>query len=187
MAALGEIAGRKLKRRERVLAVGAIALVLGAVLYVGAVEPALMQWRELSARLEGRQLALARSHRLAEAARDIERDFTETFDTGQSVEEAVNSLMEEVRARVGSVVRISGMRPTSPSLERGFRVAKAQIEFEGTLSQTTSFVYDVEKGAGGLWLERCQLSPVGKGSNVLRGTAVVCKAVSQPSGEGTAS
>lgn len=185
--ALREIVGRKLKRRERVLAVATIALVVGAVLYAGALEPALMRWRELSARLEGQQLALARSQRLAEAAGDIERHFTETFDTRQSVEEAVNSLMAEVRARAGSVVRISGMRPTSPSLERGFRVAKAQIEFEGTLSQTTSFVYEVEKGAGGLWLERCQLSPVGKGSNVLRGTAVVCKAVAQPRGEEEAS
>ena len=91
--------------------------------------------------------------------------------------------MEEVRSRAGSAVRISGVRPASPSLERGFQVAKAQIEFEGTLSQATSFLYQVEKRSGGLWLERCQLSPVGKGSNLLRGTAIVCRAVAQPRGE----
>jgi hypothetical protein len=161
------------------------AVVVGAVLYVGALEPALTRWRELSTLLDGRQLALERSQRLSDTAGDIESDFMLSFDLGNSVEEAVNSLMEEVRGQAGNAVRISGMRPASPSSERGFQVAKAQIEFEGTLSKAASFVYQIEKRSSGIWLERCQLAPVGKGSNLLRGTAIVCRAVAQPRGEMT--
>ena len=73
--ALIEATGRRLGRRERMLAVVAATLVIGGVLYAGVFEPALMQWREMSARLEGRQLALARSQRLSQTAEDIEGDF----------------------------------------------------------------------------------------------------------------
>jgi hypothetical protein len=177
------MAKTKLSRRERVLAVVTVAVVALVLLYAAAIEPARARWSQLSMRRQTAELALERSQKLASAVDDIEGGFSETFSVGKSIDEAVNSLMEDVRARASGTVRITGVRPTSPSQEHGFQIAKSQVEFEGTLNQTAAFLYHVEKESGGLWLERCQLSPVGKGSNLLRGTAVVCKAAAQAAPE----
>jgi hypothetical protein len=168
---------RTLTYRERILAAVTFAFVLGSVLYLAALEPAVMKWREISAVRDGKAMELDRSVKLAEASGRIERDFTLAFDVGLSLDEAVNALMGDVRSRAGTSVRVTGMRPASPSKTAAFDVAKAQVEFEGTISQTVSFMHGIEKEPGGLWIERCQLSPAGKGSNLLRGTAVVCKAL----------
>jgi hypothetical protein len=173
---------RRLTYRERVLAAVTFAFVLGSLLYLGALEPAVMKWREISAVRDGKAMELERSVRLADAAERIQEDFAGAFDVGVSLDEAVNGLMGDVRSRAGGSVRVTGMRPVSPSKTATFEIAKAQVEFEGTISQTVSFVQRVEKEPGGLWIERCQLSPAGKGSNLLRGTAVVCKALAAVAG-----
>jgi len=167
---------RELTSRERTLAIVTAALVSVSVLYLFALEPAAGRWREVSARLDAKEMELERSRRMAEAAGRIEGKFTGVFRSDLTVEEAVNGLMDEVRSLAGAGVRITGVRPAPPSREPGFRIAKAQVEFEGTIEQATGLLYGIEKASGVLWIERCQLSPAGAGSNLLRGTAIVCKA-----------
>jgi hypothetical protein len=167
---------RKLTRRERILAAVTVAFVLGSVLYLAVLEPAVMKWRAVSAVRDGKVMEFERSVRMADASEAIERRFQDAFGVGLSLDEAVNALMGDVRERAGRSERITGMRPASPSQREAFTVAKAQVEFEGTMSDTVGFLHRIERGPGGLWIERCQLSPVGKGSNLLRGTIVVCKA-----------
>jgi hypothetical protein len=139
---------KNISKRERYIVLGTIIFVSAAILYSFVIDPVLHGWQALNSEMQSKAVALKRDFAMLSARKTLEEKyskFSSYVKSDKSEEEAVAEVLSylENLSRTDSCI-ILDVKPIGTKKYGSYRELLIDLSSEGSISQFTKFLYDVE-------------------------------------------
>ncbi|GEM_PF-1176008 len=156
---------RLLPRERALLAAGAAALVLSALVF-GLARPMLAKSRELAREEESLRAEIEQAAAMREAVPEIEEEIARLRAAAADIARPGGYIVapqlvrdiEALSARLG--VSLTRVRPGEPQPSAGCMKYPITFEFESSYDQMVRMLYELEQPAERLWVEGVEISSV---------------------------
>lgn len=147
--------------------------IVGALLYVFAVEPILMNWGKVNREIRRSEIRMEKIYKIAKEKEILEARLKEVAGGAKSgipKEEWGTALLSSLDKMAGESGVAILKRESHPGKEYGFyEELSAELEVECDLGTLSKFLYQMEISDQILNVETLTLTPKGKGSSRLSG------------------
>lgn len=169
----------KFSKRERVLFIFTISVILGLGFYIFILEPVYKKWVELGLEFESVSAKLYKNLKLLANKESIEKEYEKYKDYIQKAgdgEEEVASILKEIETTaLNCGVKITSMKPKGTKQLKIYKKFSVEVVSEAKIAQFLKFIYDLEGSKKLLKVERLVLSLKGSQSDLLKGTLIIHK------------
>lgn len=166
-------------KRERLLFILTICVVLGLGLYIFILEPVYKRWSQFDIQLASANARLFKNLRLLASKETLEKEYDKYKDYIQNAgggEEEMAPVLKDIEvAALSCGVKITSIKPKATKQLKNYKKINIEIVSEAKINQFLKFIYDLEGSKRLFKVERFILSLKGSQSDLLKGTLVIRK------------
>lgn len=168
-----------LSKREKALFYLTIAAISLSLIYNFVLKPQATRWRQLNRQIQDKEIRLKRNTRYLQQKDQVKRTYSRyaAYIKGRgSDEEEIASLLNEVekQARV-SGIHIVNIRPKPIKDLRFYKKYILEMNCEATAEKYTEFIYNLQKSAQLIRVEKLKLTSQGKDNPLLKAQMLITK------------
>jgi len=167
-----------LTKRERLVFILTVSLVIGIPTYLFVLEPAYKKLSQLNAKLESVGIKLLKDIKLLANKEPLEQDYAKYEEYMQRADDkgGMSSILKEIEVTaLSSGVKITSIKPKGEKQFKNYKRYRVELISEGKISQFLKFIYSLESSKKLFKVERVVLSLKRDKTDLLKGTLVIRK------------
>jgi Tfp pilus assembly protein PilO len=169
----------KLSRREKLLAILASGVMLGAFIFRGIIEPAVRNWIALNQQIALKEAKLTRALKIIAQKPEVQAEFDgyqKFILPPVSEEEEIARLLREIEKLARDTgMRITDMAPRRKQRSEFYTRFTVEIETEGSMEGLMRFIYALETSPFLFTAERLKITLKSRQSNILKSDILLSK------------
>ena len=173
---------KNMSKRERYIALAAVSFIAAAIFYNFIIDPFARKWLELNNEMETKAAALKKDIGMLSAREALETKyskFSKYVRSGKSEEETIaEALTYMENLSRGDSCLILNIKPIGTKDMGPYKELLIDMSAEGTVSQFTKFMYDIENAQSMiLKIRHFALTSKAGQEGVLKGTFLISKII----------
>lgn len=170
-----------LSKRERILLYLAATFIFLSLFYSFALKPLSKKWNSLNQQVLSSEIELKRSLKylnLKDEVEDIYQSYIGYIKKGSADEEEITILLNEVeKVARASGMHIANIRPEPVKDLEFYKKYVLEMNCEATMENYIEFIYNLQKTAQLIRVEKLKLISQGKASPLLKARLLITKVV----------
>ena len=173
---------KNMSKRERYIALTAVSFVGIAILYSFIIDPIAREWQALNSEIESKAAGLKTDFAMLAARKSLEANYSKFAKYARS-EKSEEEAVAEVLSYLENLSRndscaIANIKPIGTKDFGTYKELLIDLSSEGTVSQFTKFLYDIENTKNMiLKIRQFVLTSKAGQEGVLKGTFLISKVI----------